>query len=153
MNTDNMEALKFLMDCAFREAALFWSRNNVFLIANLATFSAAFAYLTAEDVAIAWPVRLGLSLFGVALCVIWLLVIKAGRHMNHTWTDQAKKLAATLGSNEIQQALEGTPSDAVTKGSRTGATLLMYWLAAMFGVVWMCLYFVGTGGLILALQK
>ena len=148
MDTKNLEALKFLMDCAFREASLFWSRNNVFLIANLATFSAAFAYLTGQDTSVAWPVRLGLSLFGVAMCVIWVLVIKAGRHMNHSWTEQAKKLAATLGSDEIKQALDGTPSDAVSKESPTGATLLMYGLAIMFGLVWLCLYFVGKDGLI-----
>lgn len=150
-NTDpqtDFETVKFLMDCAFKEATLFWNRNSVFLLANLATISASFAYLTTSDPAVEWTLRVSFGIFGVSLCTIWMLAIHAGRKMNHVWTHEARKLAALMKNKAIENALNLTPSGSVSKTSAPSATRLMYWLAAMFGLVWISITMIGNGGVI-----
>ncbi len=148
MKKDELEAIKFLMDCGFKEATLFWNRNGVFLLANLATFSASFAYLTNSEQPVGWGLRIGIGLFGVILCSIWALVVQAGRRMNHVWVHEAKQVAERLNHINIKNALNGTPSDSVSKGGVPSATRLMYWLATVFGIVWVSVSLIGKGGII-----
>lgn len=140
-NSD-FDALKFLMDCGFKEASLFWNRNSVFLLANLASFSAAFAYVS-SNTGITLGVKFIMSSFGVALCLVWWKVIAAGRHMNHTWTEQAKKVAFKIGHPEIENALAGTPSNAVSKRGPRSATELMYPLTIIFATAWVLISLTG----------
>lgn len=161
-NQKDLELIKFYMDCAFKEAALFWNRNSVLLLANLATFSAAFAYLSGSDEPVSWFVRIGICLFGCSLCTIWVFVIRASRRMNHGWTYQAQQLAEATGHNGLNAALNSVPSAAAAlkklNVSSEGedkkvknipsATIMMYWLAAVFAVVWVIISLVGKGGII-----
>lgn len=142
----DFEALKFLVENGFKEANLFWIRNSVFLLSNLAAVSAAFAYLTSSDTCIDWGLRVGIAAFGVLLCGVWFMVVRASRRMNHLWMDQAKIVAARLAHAEIRNALEDTPSDAVTKNSPTGATTIMPYLVLLFALAWVAISMVGEGG-------
>ncbi|MCE7993613.1 MAG: hypothetical protein HEP71_16635 [Roseivirga sp.] len=157
----DLELIKFYTDSGFKEAALFWNRNSVFLLANLATFSAAFAYLTGSVEEVNWPLRLGIALFGISLCTIWILVIRAGRQMNHGWTYRAQLLAEEMNHAGLKNALNSAPSDAISqktpnndsrdqKGvkSVSSATKLMYWLAGVFAIIWVTISLVGKGGLV-----
>lgn len=145
--TDDMEVIKFLMDCSYKEGTLFWNRNSVFLLANLATFSAVFAYFTSSDEPIHWVIRIGMGLFGTILCTIWILVIQAGRKMNHIWVHEARKLANEADMKQILSALNGVPSDSISKAKTQSATILMYWLASVFIIVWILGSFIGKGGI------
>lgn len=159
---EDLELIKFYMDSAFREATLFWNRNNVLLLANLATFSAAFAFLSGSNEEISWFVRVGIALFGCSLCIIWGFVIRAGRRMNHGWTYQAQELAKSMNHEGLQQALGEVPSTAAIKkkadadseerapqlSNTSSATIMMYWLAGVFAIIWLVISLVGKGGLI-----
>jgi len=137
---NEFEVLKFLLDNGFKEAALFWSRNNVFLLVNLASLSAALAYFSNASGGNE-PMRIGVSVFGALICVIWAFVIRAGRAMNHTWVDQAKEVASRLGVSEITTALGKTPSEGASgrtpwKLDYKSATSLMFFVATLFGLAW-----------------
>ncbi|GEM_PF-5677755 len=158
---EDLELIKFYMDSAFREATLFWNRNNVLLLANLATFSAAFAYLSGSEVQVDWSLRIGIALFGCSLCAIWIFVIRASRRMNHNWTYQAQKLAQKMGHAGLCEALNAVPTAAAVlknSGKSSGdesvkskespsATIMMYWLAGVFAVIWVVISLVGKGGI------
>lgn len=158
----DLELIKFYMDCAFREATLFWNRNNVLLLANLATFSAAFAYLSGSDEQVDWPLRIGIALFGTSLCIIWMFVIRASRRMNHGWTYQAQRLAEKMDHEGLYEALNTVPSTASLlkklnassekkmkePGNVPSATIMMYWLAGLFALIWIIISLVGKGGII-----
>ncbi|WP_421895129.1 hypothetical protein [Marinoscillum sp.] len=146
--TENIEVIKFLIECSYKEGTLFWNRNSVFLLANLATFSAAFAYFTGSDEPIHWAIRIGVGVFGAILCIIWILVIQAGRRMNHIWVHEARKLAHNADQKEILNALNGVPSGSISKGKIQSATILMYWLAIVFMMVWIFASLIGKGGII-----
>jgi len=145
-STTEFEVLRFLMECSFKEAGLFWRRNSVLLAANLASFAAAFGYLTSADDPISWSARMLVGIFGVFLCAIWALTIASGRFMNHVWVSEAKQVAKSTGHPQIIAAVNQTPSDQVSKEPEFSATKLMYSLAAGFACAWILVSGIGAGG-------
>ncbi len=141
----DFETLKFLMECSFKEAALFWQRNSVMLAVNLASFGAAFSYLSSTSKPFDLTERVLICLFGMALSTVWMLLTAAGRKMNHDWVDQAREVADKLDQNQIKQALIETPSDSIDpsfnfpKPNSFSATKLMYFLAGVFTLGWLIL--------------
>lgn len=147
----DFESLTFLVDSAFKEGGLFWRRNNVLLAANLAGFAAAFAFVTRSDEAVHWSARLLIGLFGLFLCVLWVLVTKAGQEMNRAWIDQASLLAqrsTEIPQKEVLAALERTPSGRQSRLQAPSATRLMYFLAAGFAIGWVLVALIGKGGIL-----
>jgi hypothetical protein len=147
--SDDYEALKFLMECSFKEAGLFWQRNTVFASLNIASFGAAFALFRSSNETIDISNRLLVCFFGVFLCIIWALTIRSGRTMNHAWVASAKSVVKRLEHSELKTAILDTPADsAVGHSNILPATKLMYVLAFGCSIVWILVSMIGPGGLI-----
>jgi hypothetical protein len=128
----DFDILKFLMDCALKEAALFWQRNTVMLTVNTASLGLCVSYFANH------PIDLGtkwlIGFLGIFFSVIWFFLTKIGRQMNHNYVNAAKIVANRMGNQNIISALEKMPSNTILS-----ATGLMFVMAIGFGIAWVLL--------------
>ncbi|MEL6611435.1 MAG: hypothetical protein AAFQ53_05035 [Bacteroidota bacterium] len=128
---DQLEYVKVLLECSFKEAALFYRRTAAFLIINVAGLGAAGTFvadvqkraLTSTEGLVKaeleqaqaralHAVDIG-AIFGIGLCFVWMFAIYSSLWMNHVWIGAAKELVSKdeeAFPDSFRKALLRTPS-------------------------------------------
>lgn len=144
-----LDILKMLLDHSHREANLFWTRNNIFIISNLTAFGLAIKWAFNDTNPAPKMAKIIIGCVGILFCIIWFLFNKIGRRMNHVWVKDAKDLAKC--NNAIKPLTknslgEDTPSEASNCLGKLNslfksATCLNYLVILLFLVAWCLLIF------------
>jgi hypothetical protein len=145
---NKVEVLKLLLESSFKEANLFWIRNNLFIISNIAAFGIALKWgFSTKDPAPDIAMKI-MSFIGLCFCIIWFMFNSVGRRMNHVWMEDAKVLVKSDDDIKMltQNAFgEDTPSEAAGSTSKLNirfksATYINYLIIILFGLAWFTLF-------------
>jgi len=160
----NFDLVKFLVERAHAEGQIFWIRNSVFL--------------TVHAVGLAWVLQgtdkvgelAGLTvvvsgIFGVVLAIIWHRITFLGRKLNHAWLQDAKDIVCLDHRLRAAFRLSLSKDGSTTSQAASVKTLLgdrrdpaakspshsMYFLAEVFGLVWILVIVAGANILLVAI--
>jgi hypothetical protein len=120
------------------ELATYWTRYNVQVVLNGGLLVAVFASESGKRIAelpIGW-----VSLGGVALAIIWLVMILLGKDSIHRWDGQLQCFERQLGEGEVYPLFTNIISSGAVLDPWRNMTVIAAAVPVLCAIAWIALW-------------